>query len=72
MGLEVFDTHTHLIGGKLTARDFWEIGEYFWLASADSPTEIPSSKSAWSSDSERTDGDLPDGYPETSACVLLT
>jgi hypothetical protein len=31
MGLEVLDTHTHLIGGKLAARDFWEIGEYFWL-----------------------------------------
>ncbi len=31
LGLEVFDTHTHLIGGKLAARDFWEIGEYFWL-----------------------------------------
>lgn len=31
MTLDVFDTHTHLIGGKLAATDFWEIGEYFWL-----------------------------------------
>jgi glucuronate isomerase len=29
--LPVFDTHTHLVGGRLLARDFWEIGEYFWL-----------------------------------------
>lgn len=29
--IDVFDTHSHLIGGRLAARDFWEIGEYFWL-----------------------------------------
>lgn len=31
MAVDVLDTHTHLIGGKLAARDFWQIGEYFWL-----------------------------------------
>ncbi|GBG08929.1 hypothetical protein PAT3040_03544 [Paenibacillus agaridevorans] len=32
MELEVFDTHTHLIGEQLSARDFWEIADYFWLS----------------------------------------
>lgn len=27
----VWDTHTHLIGQRLAARDFWEIGHYFWF-----------------------------------------
>ncbi|GAB6926538.1 hypothetical protein JCM10914A_05210 [Paenibacillus sp. JCM 10914] len=27
----VFDTHTHLVGDRLAARDFWEIAHYFWL-----------------------------------------
>ncbi|MGF7048232.1 glucuronate isomerase [Paenibacillus sp. DS2015] len=31
MGLEVIDTHTHLIGDKLCAVDFWEIADYFWF-----------------------------------------
>jgi glucuronate isomerase len=29
--LPVWDTHTHLIGSRLAARDFWEIGHYFWF-----------------------------------------
>jgi len=29
--LPVFDTHAHLCGGRLAARDFWEIGEYSWF-----------------------------------------
>lgn len=29
--LPVWDTHTHLIGASLPARDFWEIGHYFWF-----------------------------------------
>lgn len=31
MALPVFDTHTHLVGDRLGARDFWEIAHYFWL-----------------------------------------
>jgi len=31
LGLPVWDTHTHLAGGRLPARDFWEIGHYFWF-----------------------------------------
>lgn len=31
MPLRTFDTHTHLVGGRLAARGFWDIGEYFWL-----------------------------------------
>ncbi|MFC0332452.1 glucuronate isomerase [Paenibacillus sepulcri] len=31
MTLPVFDTHTHLVGDRLCARDFWEIAHYFWL-----------------------------------------
>lgn len=31
MRLPVIDTHTHLIGDKLCAADFWEIADYFWL-----------------------------------------
>lgn len=31
MELPVFDTHTHLVGERLAARDFWEIAHYFWL-----------------------------------------
>ncbi|QOT10856.1 glucuronate isomerase [Paenibacillus sp. JNUCC32] len=31
MGLPVFDTHTHLVGDRLGARDFWEIAHYFWF-----------------------------------------
>jgi hypothetical protein len=31
MELPVFDTHTHLVGDRLGARDFWEIAHYFWL-----------------------------------------
>ncbi|WP_053374962.1 hypothetical protein [Paenibacillus sp. FJAT-27812] len=31
MALPVFDTHTHLVGDRLSARDFWEIAHYFWL-----------------------------------------
>ncbi|NHW37153.1 glucuronate isomerase [Paenibacillus aceris] len=27
----VLDTHTHLVGDRLTAKDFWEIAHYFWL-----------------------------------------
>ncbi len=29
--LPVWDTHTHLVGGKLPAATFWDIGHYFWL-----------------------------------------
>ncbi|MEF3305984.1 glucuronate isomerase [Paenibacillus sp. GYB003] len=31
MRLPVLDTHTHLVGDRLCARDFWEIADYFWL-----------------------------------------
>ncbi|GAA4836356.1 hypothetical protein GCM10023310_12350 [Paenibacillus vulneris] len=31
MGFDVLDTHTHLVGQQLSARDFWEIAHYFWL-----------------------------------------
>lgn len=31
MGLAVIDTHTHLVGDKLCAADFWEIADYFWF-----------------------------------------
>ena len=30
-GLKVFDAHTHLVGSKLCAGDFWEIVHYFWF-----------------------------------------
>ena len=32
LSLDVYDTHTHLIGDALAARDFWEIAHYFWFA----------------------------------------
>lgn len=28
---QVLDTHTHLVGDRLAARDFWEVAHYFWL-----------------------------------------
>ena len=31
MEIDIFDTHSHLTGDRLGARDFWEIGEYFWF-----------------------------------------
>ncbi len=31
LSLDVYDTHTHLIGSTLAARDFWEIAHYFWF-----------------------------------------
>lgn len=31
MQLPVLDTHTHLVGDRLCAKDFWEIAHYFWL-----------------------------------------
>ncbi|MFH5185828.1 glucuronate isomerase [Paenibacillus sp. TAB 01] len=31
MGLDVLDTHTHLIGDRLAAGSFWDIAHYFWL-----------------------------------------
>lgn len=31
MQMPVLDTHTHLIGDRLCAADFWEIAHYFWL-----------------------------------------
>jgi len=31
MGFDVLDTHTHLVGSRLAAGDFWEIAHYFWL-----------------------------------------
>ncbi|NQX59427.1 glucuronate isomerase [Paenibacillus qinlingensis] len=31
MQLPVVDTHTHLVGDRLCASDFWEIAHYFWL-----------------------------------------
>ncbi|WP_248927651.1 glucuronate isomerase [Paenibacillus hamazuiensis] len=31
MQMDVLDTHTHLVGDRLPARDFWEIAHYFWL-----------------------------------------
>ncbi|NOU97225.1 glucuronate isomerase [Paenibacillus sp. LMG 31456] len=30
-GLPVLDTHTHLVGDRLCAKDFWEIAHYFWF-----------------------------------------
>jgi hypothetical protein len=46
--LPVLDTHTHLIGDRLAARDFWEIAHYFWLfrelqagGYPDEPMELP-------------------------------
>lgn len=33
MGSEIFDTHTHLIGDRLCARSFMEIGGYSWFLS---------------------------------------
>ncbi|WJH32394.1 glucuronate isomerase [Paenibacillus sp. CC-CFT747] len=29
--IDIFDTHTHLVGSRLGAADFWEIAHYFWL-----------------------------------------
>jgi hypothetical protein len=29
--IDVVDTHTHLIGDRLCAVDFWQIAHYFWL-----------------------------------------
>jgi glucuronate isomerase len=29
--LKVYDAHTHLVGDKLCAADFWEIVHYFWF-----------------------------------------
>ncbi|MCL2879474.1 MAG: hypothetical protein FWF29_04435 [Treponema sp.] len=29
--LKVYDAHTHLVGSKLCAADFWEIAHYFWF-----------------------------------------
>ncbi|MCR8635099.1 glucuronate isomerase [Paenibacillus radicis (ex Xue et al. 2023)] len=29
--LAVLDTHTHLVGDRLCAKDFWEIAHYFWF-----------------------------------------
>ncbi|MDR6880912.1 glucuronate isomerase [Bacillus sp. 3255] len=31
MQMSVLDTHTHLVGDRLAARDFWEVAHYFWL-----------------------------------------
>ncbi|MDO8684490.1 MAG: glucuronate isomerase [Armatimonadota bacterium] len=31
LSLDVYDTHTHLIGKTLAAQDFWDIGHYFWF-----------------------------------------
>lgn len=31
LSIDVFDTHTHLIGNRLCARDFWDIAHYFWF-----------------------------------------
>jgi glucuronate isomerase len=32
MALQVFDVHNHLRGGeRLAAKDFWDIGHYFWF-----------------------------------------
>lgn len=31
MNMEVFDTHSHLVGDALCAGSFWEIAHYFWL-----------------------------------------
>ena len=31
MQTPVIDTHTHLVGNKLCAEDFWAIADYFWL-----------------------------------------
>ncbi|SDD32223.1 glucuronate isomerase [Paenibacillus sp. UNCCL117] len=31
MGMAVLDTHTHLVGDRLAAKDFWELADYFWL-----------------------------------------
>ncbi|MGG1551944.1 glucuronate isomerase [Paenibacillus ferrarius] len=31
MHMPVLDTHTHLVGDRLCAADFWEIAHYFWL-----------------------------------------
>ncbi|KIL39006.1 hypothetical protein SD70_23010 [Gordoniibacillus kamchatkensis] len=28
---DVVDTHTHLVGDRLCAADFWQIAHYFWL-----------------------------------------
>ncbi|MEC0228657.1 glucuronate isomerase [Paenibacillus alba] len=48
MGLPVLDTHTHLVGDRLCAADFWEIAHYFWLfremqaaGYPDDPMELP-------------------------------
>jgi hypothetical protein len=29
--IDVLDTHTHLVGNRLCATDFWQIAHYFWL-----------------------------------------
>jgi hypothetical protein len=49
--LPVLDTHTHLIGDRLAARDFWEIAHYFWLfrelqagGYPDEPMELPENR----------------------------
>lgn len=45
LALPVWDTHTHLIGSRLAARDFWEIAHYFWhlreLAAAGYDPKLP-------------------------------
>ena len=34
LALNVWDTHTHLIGDSLPARNFWAIGHYCWFLPA--------------------------------------
>ncbi|MGN7359705.1 glucuronate isomerase [Paenibacillus sp. SAF-054] len=31
MTMDVIDTHTHLVGDRLCAENFWKIADYFWL-----------------------------------------
>lgn len=42
-GIEVFDTHTHLDLGEVSAQSFWDVAHYFWfireLQAAGYPTE---------------------------------
>jgi hypothetical protein len=44
--LPVWDTHTHLVGGRLPAADFWEVAHYFWYLRELSAAGYPANHAA--------------------------
>ena len=71
MEIDIFDTHSHLTGDRLGARDFWEIGEYFWFLEELLPAGIRAASSIFQTAGRKKDNTEKERLKHTSRHLTL-